>query len=163
MEGWPGGDRAHLRGPCCHHAAEVSCLSTFVALFSNGNKERTFQIRVELSALATCEPTHILEARLTVSPPIFPAIFFFFFFKFLIIFQLEVGQELVLSPCAGLWIYKLIDAGEHNAQATDVITTLIKTITAAHGFCSWGMSSSGSFCKSSYLDVLLLSVHHMGL
>lgn len=49
-----------------------------------------------------------------------------------------MGQELVLSPCAGLWIYKLIDAGEYNAQATDVITTLIKTITAAHGFCSWG-------------------------
>lgn len=66
----------------------------------------------------------------------------------------------MLSPCAGLWIYKLIDAGEYNAQATDVITTLIKTITALMASALGGLSSSGSFCKSSDLDVLLLSVRH---
>lgn len=134
MEGQPGGDRAHLRFPAVtvlqrFHASQLTslCFPTRV--------KRGHSTSVELSVLATCEPTHILEARLTLSPPIFPAIFFLLF---LIIFQLEVGQELVLSLRAGLWIYKLIDAGEYNAQATDVITTLIKTTTAAHGFHSWG-------------------------
>lgn len=136
MEGWPGGGRAQPLSPCCHCAAEVLCLSTHVSLcFPTGVK------RGHCTSEMSCQRSPHVSPHISLKQdslcPLPPPLLSFFLLS-LIIFQLEVGQELVLSLRASLLIYKLIDAGEYNAQATDVITALIKTITAAHGCHSWG-------------------------
>lgn len=120
--------------------AEVLCLSTHIS------EEKRGQSTSEMSC--QCSPYVSPHTSLC-----------FLFLLSLIILHLEVSQQLVLSLQAGLWICKLIDAGKYNEQATDVITALIKTITAGPGCHSWGrMSFFGSFSISSHLDVLLYSV-----
>lgn len=146
---------------CCHRTAEVLCLTHVSLCFPTGVK------RGHSTSEMSCQRSPHVSPHISLKQdwlcPFPPPVLFFFFLLSLIIFQLEVGQELVLSLRAGLWIYKLIDAGEYNAQATDVITTLIKTITAAYGCHSWGgMSSLISFSISSHLDVLLHSVRRVG-
>lgn len=136
MEGWPGGGWAHPLLPAVTVLQSFMCLSTHDSLCFPPGVKRGHSTSEMSCQHSPCVSPHISLKQDSLCP-LPPPFLSFFLLLSVIIFQLEVGQELVLSLLARLWIYKLIDAGEYNAQATDVITALIKTITPAHGCHSW--------------------------